>query len=276
MALLRISFKIAVAAVLIFSGFYLIQGSEIIKLWQDRECLVAVDTEKDIKEIKAQYGIEIKYDQADNAIPELWRNPPDNGTAEAITQANLCRYLPILSRELKKYPANIIRHNLSTIFLFERLSFYGVPYGGTSLGRDLFLTGGDRNKGYNDSYFSSLLHHEMSSVFFRAYHFPKETWSATNPPETFYVKSDQQILKTIANKNNLAVNENFYEQGFLAEYGYSTLENDFNLYAEMAFTQPEKLKELAEKYPRVRQKADLMKNFYLGISKDFSSVLDTH
>ena len=274
MALLQISFKITAAAVLMLLGFYLLHGRESIESWSDMRCLFFIDIEKEIEEIEGQYGIKIKYDIADNAIPELWRKPPANGTAEAITQRNLCRYMSILSRELKKHPAPIIRHNLSTIFLLHQLSFYGVPYGGSSIGRDLFLTGGDRNKGYDDIYFSRLLHHEMSSIFFRAYHFPEETWAAINPPETFYAKSDQQILKTIVNDNYLTTSEKFYKEGFLAEYGYSTLENDFNLYAEMAFTQPEKLKKLAEKYPRVRQKADLMKNFYLGISKDFSLALN--
>lgn len=276
MALLQISFKITAAAVLIFFGFYLIQSREPIESRQDRECLVFTDIKKELKEIEGQYGIEIKYDIADIAIPELWRKPPAGGTAKAITLANLCRYLPILSRELKKYPVDIIRLNLSNIFLLSHLSFYGVPYGGTSLGRDLFLTGGDRNKGYDDIYLASLFHHEISSIFFRAYHFPENAWSAINPPGTFYAKSDQQLLKTIANDNYLAVNEKLYQQGFLAQYGHSTLENDFNLYAEMAFTQPEKLSDLAEKYPRVRQKADLMKNFYLGISKSFSLILDSH
>lgn len=270
MVLLQTRYKIAAAAALGFLGLYLLQGEKLIELWSDRWCLVFENVEEKIEEIELQYGIDIKYDVGDNAIPELWKNPPSNGAATPITRYNLCRYFPVLSRELKKYPANIIRRDLSTIYLLSSLSFYGVQYGGTSIGNSIYLTGGARSEGYTDAYFASLLHHEMSSIFYRTYHFPKEAWSSINPENFFYAKTDNQVLKAIAKGDKLKNNTSLYREGFLSTYGYSTLENDFNLYTEMAFTHPQQLRSLVEKYSRVRQKADLMKSFYMKISEDFS------
>lgn len=91
-----------------------------------------------------------------------------------------------------------------------------------------------------------------------------------NPHEFSYLESDRQDLRAIVNGDEMEGNLRLYREGFLFRYGYSTLENVFNLYAEMVFTYPQQLRRLAKKYTGVLQKAELMKNFYLRISKDFS------
>jgi hypothetical protein len=77
-------------------------------------------------------------------------------------------------------------------------------------------------------------------------------------------------LQAIEHGSKPLINEKLYHDGFLDKYGQSTLENDFNLYAEMAFTQPQKLKRLTKKFPRIKQKAELTRSYYTGISKDFN------
>ena len=106
----------------------------------------------------------------------------------------------------------------------------------------------------------------------RTHQFPIEAWRANNPQGFHYAETDAQILRSIEFDNELKGDENLYREGFLAAYGRSTLENDFNLYAEMAFTRPEHLQNLVAKYPKIRNKFKLMKAFYLGISKNFSLV----
>lgn len=266
----RIRYKIVIAVVLALSGLYLFQRTDTVEFWPEQWCLAFEDVEKTIQEIELKYGIEIKYDVTEKTIPELWRNPPSNAVAEPFARINLGRHIKILSLELKKYPADILKRNLSTIYLFSSLSFYGVQYGGTSLESSIYLTGGSKREGYSDTYFAALLHHEMSSIFYRDYQFPKAVWSSINPDGFHYAESDSQILEAIAKGEEGSNKERLYREGFLSQYGRSTLENDFNLYAEMAFTHPQQLRRIAEKYPRVRQKAELMKNFYIGISKAFT------
>ncbi|HHJ15676.1 MAG TPA: hypothetical protein ENJ80_03165 [Gammaproteobacteria bacterium] len=227
------------------------------------------DIDESAQAIERKYGIAVEYETGDAAIPELWRNPPANGTAEPMTKANLCRYLPVLAHELDKYPADVIRQNLATVYLLNSLGFFGVQYGGTSLDHSIYLTGGNTVEGYDDSYFATLFHHEMSSIFFRNYDFPTEEWNSVNPGRHVYAKSDRQILQAITDGEDDGGDESLYSEGFLSKYGYSTLENDFNLYAEMAFTHPRQLRQLAEKYPRIRKKSELLRKFYTGISRDF-------
>jgi hypothetical protein len=54
----------------------------------------------------------------------------------------------------------------------------------------------------------------------------------------------------------------WHAAGFVSDYGMSSLENDFNTYAELAMTEPEKLKQLADQYPIIRAKTRILVQFY--------------
>lgn len=269
MALRQIRYKILIAAALATLGLYQFQGGGLADYFSEQWCLLFGNSQKTIQKLEKQYQLVVKYDVKENVIPESLRNPPSSATAQPFDQRYLCRYIQNISLELKKYPTDIIKHNLSAIYLFNSLSFFGVNYGGSSLGDAIYLTAGSISEGYDNDYFASLLHHEISSLFFRNYRFPTDAWSAINPDSFQYAESDRQVLKAIENGNKSTKSETLYHDGFLAKYAQSTLENDFNLYAEMAFTQPYKLKSLAIKYPRINQKTKLIRDYYLGISKEF-------
>lgn len=269
MALRRIRYKILIAAILAALGLYQFQGGDLVNFFSGQWCFFFGDSQKVIQELEKRHQLVIRYDVKENVIPESLRNPPSYTTAKPFNQRYLCRYIQNISIELKKYPADIIKHNLSAIYLFDSLSFFGVDYGGSSLGSAIYLTAGNISEGYDNDYFAALLHHEISSVLFRNYRFPANAWSAINPDSFHYAESDSQILKAIENGNESTKSEALYHDGFLAKYAQSTLENNFNLYAEMAFTQPHKLRSLAMKYPRINQKAELVRDYYIGISKDF-------
>lgn len=269
MVLLRTNYKIVIALILALCGFYLIGKEAVYDIWSNTSCAIFLDFEKQIDDIEQLYGIELEYKLEKTIIPELWVNPPASGTVEAIAQSDLCRAVSILSRELKKYPSEVIRSNLKSIYLLKSLSFYGVEYGGTFLGRSVYLTAGNRSEGYSEYYFSSLIHHELSSLLFNSYAFPEEEWSAINPKDFHYAQSDQDILNAIETNTDLEGSDKLYHNGFIADYGQSTLENDFNLYAELVFVDPKKLQTLAKKYPIIKKKAELVKKFYMNISGDF-------
>jgi len=253
-------------AVLVLFASLVIQREELFGL----SCLVFDDIDNKIATQEHKYGIDIQYEiNVDTVIPEIWRVAPVNGSVTHATRLNVCRYLPVLIRELNKYPEHLIKKNLMAIYLLGSLSFYDIPYGGTSLEQSIYLTAGAKSDGYNDTYFASLFHHEISSIFFRSYSFPIEEWSLVNANNSFYAKSNEQVLKAIEEGGGeTEENKKYYQDGVLSKYGYSTLENDFNLYAEMLFTNPSKLNLLAETYPRIYQKSELIKRFYSRISQD--------
>lgn len=222
---------------------------------------------KQISVLENEYNLTIEHTLGNEAIPDAFKTPPSNATAVSLKDQELCYCVPILYRELKKYPVEVINKDIKTIFLLDRLQFSGVPYGGTVIGRAVYLTWGGHQHGYDDTYFSSLIHHEFSSVFFQKYPFPIDEWIAANPTGFEYAHTNEQIIEAI--KKGELKDKKHYLDGFLSEYGRSTLENDFNAYAELLFSQPERIRELSSKYPRVKRKIELTKQYYLNISNTF-------
>ena len=74
---------------------------------------------------------------------------------------------------------------------------------------------------------------------------------------------------------DLQSNESLYKLGLIEQYGYSGLENDFNLYAEMLFVDPQKLKKLISQYPAIAKKYQVLKEFYISINDSFIPVFNS-
>ena len=61
------------------------------------------------------------------------------------------------------------------------------------------------------------------------------------------------------------------EQGLVSSYGKANAENDINTYAELIFTDPEKIQTYIRTYPIIKKKYILLKAFYLSISPHFGN-----
>lgn len=225
-----------------------------------------------IRDIERDYGICIKYDTGPDFVLEVWRKPPINGQITPISNFELSRYAKILPSVLNKYPKDIIRCNLDTLYLSGSLKFYGIPYGGTNLGNDIFLTSSGREHGFDDIYIEQLFHHEVSSILVRNYNFLIAQWLAANPPGFQYLSDFKKILQSTLIHRQTTGSEELYRQGVLTQYAMSTLENDVNIYAETIFTDPRRMKKLVAVYPAIRAKYLLVKDLYLKIHPDFAPI----
>jgi hypothetical protein len=253
-------------------GAILLGASSPLRVAADLWNYHFVDYRAALKDLEKKYGVAIIHEVGPHFILELWREPPSNGRATPISDFELSRYARILRLALDKYPSDVITRNLGSIRLSSSLSFYGVAYGGTSLGNVLYLTSAGRTHGFDDRYIEQVFHHEFSSVLLRNYAFPQQRWLAANPVGFEYPSGDDKALQSISAQRSAPEGAKLYSQGFLSEYGRSTLENDMNLYAETIFTDAGRMKKLVATYARVRTKYLVLKDFYLGISPEFAGV----
>jgi hypothetical protein len=60
------------------------------------------------------------------------------------------------------------------------------------------------------------------------------------------------------------------DTGFLNAYGATSIENDFNMYAEEMFGFPDYVACLAQKYPLIRRKLDFVMETYVAIDPAFT------
>jgi hypothetical protein len=67
-----------------------------------------------------------------------------------------------------------------------------------------------------------------------------------------------------------------YNAGFLSHYGKTNIVNDFNIYAEFAFAEPEKLRELAATYPIIAKKLSLFISAYTQFSAKYQQGFEDY
>jgi len=267
--------RYGVKLLILLSAFYIYMDG--VRIWNasSSNAEASIDNVSLVKKkefLERNYGVKVITSAGTEAIPDFWQLPPSSGKAMPAKPRAIKHMLLAIEHALKLYPIEIIKNNIKSIYVFDHLEFYGLRYAGSVFGDSLYFVSNGSSV-MNIRYLETLFHHEFSSILFRKYNFPKDKWIENNPVNFSYAKSKKQVLNSIKNYSNVNGNEELYKAGFLAKYGQTSIEEDFNLYSETAFSEPGRLKQLSEKYPAIRIKMEIIKQFYLGISVKFSKVL---
>ncbi|MCS7078338.1 MAG: hypothetical protein NZ455_16620 [Bacteroidia bacterium] len=202
-------------------------------------------------------------------FPTKWLYGPISATYSFIEEREKNRFVPIILKAMRKYPAAVLKKNLKRIYLVGYLSFYGVKFGGTNSNDCLYLCNEGSHRGYTDFYLEQIFHHEFSSILLRNYpqYFQKEEWIKYTKHEFQEGATGVDAIKNGTNKTEF--DEELCHKGILYQYALSTLENDFNSYAENIFCPTKEFWKVVEQYPNVRQKLYLIIDFYHEINKEF-------
>jgi hypothetical protein len=218
--------------------------------------------------ITSKYGIKIAYEvDADFLTP--WEESP---IIEPIRHRVLVRNVDILQTALERYPVQVIKNHLSVInFAGQITKKYGVNYGGfyDEFKSSIYLI--DNGSQTPDDVISTF-HHEFSSLLLKRNHpFDANLWTVNNPNEFEYLyETTKDFVKTYNSVSHLGGTEVEYEKGFMDTYAQTSVENDFNEYAAMIFTYPQKFKKIMDQHPRVRGKFLVFLEFYQNIDPIFT------
>ncbi|MCX7887304.1 MAG: putative zinc-binding metallopeptidase [Verrucomicrobiae bacterium] len=216
--------------------------------------------EQELHRIQVETAVRIYYRcESPDFFPAEWLNEEISPQAEPLAIEELWELLPVIRRFLTAYPPELLRMNLSAIYLAARLRFYGKDYGGTCFRSSIYLACPEDAP---PEFLLARLHSEFSSVLFRKHPFPKKRWCQLLPPRFQYVGSGTIML---GERNLYAQDSRLLAGGFIVRYAQSSLENDFNMIADWLFTKRAKLDALCRKYPLLRQKRDLAVSFYRAI-----------
>lgn len=214
-------------------------------------------------------GIKIYYQTTDDMFPESWRRVKIRGRATSLDLSELDRSIEIIFKALDKYPVAVLQNNLSHIFIFKEMKFYGQPYGGTNSNDVVYLTNSGISNGYTDQYLEQLFHAEFSSILLRNYapeSFDKR-WCRINDDDFEYGKGGVYEIKK--GKSGLIYDEYYYNAGFLYEYAMSGSENDLNSIAKNLFCPIDNFWEVYKNYEELRLKINLAIELYQSIDNDF-------
>jgi hypothetical protein len=175
-----------------------------------------------------------------------------------LNQPQTTACVEYVQRELLKYPEATLAGALRSVTLLSRLTVNGRAFGGYADDSDIYLVCTNKNKVLLPKQrIAKTLHHEISSVLWRAhgFDFPTAEWNQANAPDFQY-----QGWGALAPSEAYLATPALREQGFVIGYARAGLENDFNSYCELLFTGDPELW-ANQTYPRIAKKTQLTISF---------------
>lgn len=217
-------------------------------------------------------GIRVVFRYSPGIFPLSWQRAPISARATAIDTREIPRSKAMLSKALDKYPAVLLAKELRAVYFIRNMKFYGIGYGGTNTTDALYICNNGLAAGYTDRYLEQSFHHEFSSILYRNYpaYLRKAEWEAACGPGFAYNDPENGVGAIRNNESSQELDTALCAKGFLTQYSQSGLENDLNTVAQFLFAPSRRFWELAEKYPLVRSKVNLLIGFYNRLNPVFT------
>lgn len=226
-------------------------------------------------DIVARYDIALRFgDPADFHLPPY----PAAGAlirAEPADTHDVYSALRGVDLALSLYPPDLVNRHLAAIFIAGELDINGVRAAGTYLYAWIYISAAGDLADLGPAYIAETVHHELSSLLFLAGDFPTARWTALNPADFAYLPSPEAVLEAAGTHLDPAMAETWHRDGFVSDYGLSSLENDFNTFAEMALGRPDDLRALAGRHPRIADKLTVLIDFYTGLDPQMGRYFET-
>lgn len=210
------------------------------------------------KKIEKTYGIKIEFDKIRSRDSNQIK-----GVSHPRSRKKRKRTLQRLLTDLRKYDVSLIRKYVRKIYLAKYLELRNREVAGTYeySKKSIYLI--SRYIGGVNQY-ATTFHHEFSS-FLLFKHYTEEfyqRWTAHNPRSFTYFKNNVNGKDSLDGKSGVKGHPKFYKQGFVFGYGTSSFHNDFNTFFELMIGAPARFVKLEGKYPAIRKKAKLLREFY--------------
>jgi hypothetical protein len=186
---------------------------------------------------------------------------------EATDAASASIALEAIERSLQQYPKGFVAKLIGAIFIAGEMRIGGARAGGTP-GPAWIVLAAPARLGREGIFATNLIgvHHELSSFVLRRRPAAWQRWAAFTPAGWRY-KRDAQGMLSMA-----SVRDPSPETGFLSAYGSSDAENDFNVYAEKIFTEPEAVARLARTHELIQKKLDFVMAEYVAVDVRMEGV----
>jgi hypothetical protein len=220
--------------------------------------------------IDERTSTEVFFTVPEKVFPGHWYGPRINAEVEPLSRSERQRMIGILQHAFSKYPDQVLRDNLSRIYLFRTMKFYGVPYGGTNAAGTVYMSDDESNPIFSDRFIENVFHHEFSSVLKRAYlrRFKTNSWESANPSSFSYGSGGVDAM--LNGEASMDFDPELFDRGFLSKYSQASLEEDINVCAQNLFSGSPEFWDIVDNNDRIRKKTMLLIAFYHSIDPVFT------
>ncbi|GAA3936837.1 hypothetical protein [Litoribacillus peritrichatus] len=216
------------------------------------------------QQIRDKFFIDITQMQSKQELPVEMFQQYQSIQFQQSTEEEISKTLSILPDALEKYPSNILKNTLGNITLFKTLIVDSIGFAGTYGNQQIFIST------LNPEYVEATLHHELSTLLILKYPFKQTDWINSSSSSIPY----QLSFEPSSLDYTAITNETLFQEGYLSHYSTQDPENDLNMYAETIFSNPEGMSQLVATYPKIKERYQIVKAFYLSIDTGFKPVFD--
>lgn len=242
-------------------------------LWPVRRNIDATAVRRRADSIGKAHGLYIGYGAPGTFFVAPFRSRDaviPNGAATAADLDAVPIALDGIEQGLAVYPHGFVSGLCKAIFICGSLTLDGADAGGTYGPAWIILVATHRVGDAGILETARLgVHHELSSLVWRARLDLPGRWRVLLPPGWSEARDNAEALGSAqAGPPDLA-------RGFLSPYGATTAENDFNVYAELVFTEPARIASLADSQHLIARKLALLMDAYTSIDNRLADVFQT-
>jgi hypothetical protein len=246
----------------------------VLNSWHYNQTFSKKEIEAAFEPITSKYGIKIVYEIGDDFFsplenPPIPAGPPRYSKVKPIRHRVLMQYPDILLKAFDKYPVEVIKNYLNSIYFAGEIDAAGDKAGGTydPFRRILYIA----DNGYKQKNLPlHIFHHEFSSLLLKSHSFQIDPWTDHNPEDFKYFDDIYDNWKEVERVRKTITNDDCFKKGFVTNYGLTNFSNDFSEYSAMILTYPDKFKKIMDQYPRVRSKFLVWLDFYQKIDPIFT------
>lgn len=222
------------------------------------------------KNIVEHYPVVISISSDHSIFPQHWLKPHIKANATPVAASEVSRTKSVLKKAFSKYPENVLKQSLDSVYVVEKLRFRGVSAGGTNSKNNIYLANRGIEKGDTNRFIESVFHAELSSILLRnkPQYIDKTSWLDINPSTFKYGRSGVDAIKK--GMSSQVSDTTNYNRGFFTEYATSSFENDFNSVSKRVFIGDAHFWTTVNKYPPLKEKVALVVQFYNQVDPRFT------
>ncbi len=173
-----------------------------------------------------------------------------------------------LDRATSVYPPGFLDTILHRVVLAGGIEMWGTEVGGFFDGGTIALNEQGAGSAAGAGFVADSFHHELSSIVRNQVLFNVSDWTADNPPGFAYASlADYKAI--LAERPSVEGDDVLHEQGFVSRYGTTSLDNDWNTYAERVFGHGRDLAVQIARFPRMRDKVRQLLDIYAKLDPRF-------
>lgn len=211
---------------------------------------------------------QVSVDQAGPEIfPKSWLTQKINAQATPLELRLREPSRMLVQHALSKYPPAVLQTHLRHVYVIGRISYSGVPAGGTNSRDAVYLANIGKD---SDPVLEGIFHAEFSSILLRnlPQNLDQKHWLAINPPDFHYLGSGVQAIRQ--GKASRKPDPALQALGFLHSYAQASMEEDFNSIACRLMMGDAALWSAIQQFPKMREKAELVIAFYTKLDPQFT------